>query len=354
MSKTTTDASLAIRKDADAIVAAALRLQHELWPELAGSLTTSQLDHMLADTRFHLDFLASSLWAGEPVLFADYVSWTRVLFEGLGLAADWLSGSIECIATALDELLTVDDAAVARSYIESALAPDASEGRPASDSLIDPTSPHSSLAMRYLGAVIGADRHAASQMILNAAAQGLPVSTIYLEVLQPVQKELGRLWQTNRISVAQEHFATAVTQMVMSQLYSYIFSTRKRGQVLVAACVGGELHEIGMRMVADFFEMHGWDTHYLGSNTPAKDIVETLALTRADVLALSATMGTHIPEVASVIEAVRSDPRTRDTKIIVGGYPFALAPELWRRVDADGTAVDAEAALDLAHRLVAA
>lgn len=346
--------STAIRHNADAIVAAAIRLQHAAWPELASTLTASQFEHMLADTRFHLDFLASSLWAGEPVLFADYVSWTRVLFENLGLPAEWISGSIECIAMALEELLSADDAALARSYIAAALARDDSEGQRASDSLIDPGSPHSGLAMRYLGAVVGADRRAASQMILDAAAQGLSVATIYLEVLQPVQKELGRLWQTNRISVAQEHFATAVTQMVMSQLYSYIFSTTKRGQTMVAACVGGELHEIGMRMVADFFEMHGWDTHYLGSNTPAKDIVETLALTRADVLALSATMGTHIPETASVIEAVRADPRTRNTKIIVGGYPFTLAPDLWKRVNADGTASDAEAALNLAHRLVAA
>jgi methanogenic corrinoid protein MtbC1 len=122
---------------------------------------------------------------------------------------------------------------------------------------------------------------------------------------------------------------------------------------LVAACVGGELHEIGLRMVADFLEMNGWDTHYIGANTPVADIVETVALSRADLLALSATMGFHIPLVADVIKAIRTDPRTAGTRVMVGGYPFSLVDDLWVRVGADGSASDAAGALDLAERLVA-
>ena len=46
---------------------------------------------------------------------------------------------------------------------------------------------------------------------------------------------------------------------------------------MVATCIGGELHEIGIRMVADFFEMEGWDTYYLGANTPADAVVAELS-----------------------------------------------------------------------------
>ncbi|MDZ7776615.1 MAG: hypothetical protein U5L09_13885 [Bacteroidales bacterium] len=55
----------------------------------------------------------------------------------------------------------------------------------------------------------------------------------------------------------------------MSQLYPYIFNSQRVGKSMVAATVGGELHEMGIRMVADFFEMEGWDTWYLGANAPA-------------------------------------------------------------------------------------
>ena len=77
-----------------------------------------------------------------------------------------------------------------------------------------------------------------------------------------------RYWQMNRLTVAQEHYCTAATQMIMSQLYPYIFEGERNGRVLVATCVAENLHEIGVRMVTDFFEMDGWDTFYLGANVP--------------------------------------------------------------------------------------
>ena len=64
-------------------------------------------------------------------------------------------------------------------------------------------------------------------------------------------REVGRLWQMNRLSVAQEHYVTAATQLIMSQLYPLVFRTARRDRRIVAACVGGELHELGVRMVAD-------------------------------------------------------------------------------------------------------
>lgn len=66
------------------------------------------------------------------------------------------------------------------------------------------------------------ERGVAGRLILNAVEQGTPVKDIYLWVFQPTQ------------------------------------------------------HEIGMRMVADFFEMEGWDTYYLGANTPTRSILQTI------------------------------------------------------------------------------
>jgi MerR family transcriptional regulator, light-induced transcriptional regulator len=109
-----------------------------------------------------------------------------------------------------------------------------------------------------------------------------------------VQYEVGRLWQVNEISVAQEHYCTAATQLVMSQLYPQLFASEKTAGTLVAACVAGDLHEIGLRMVTDFFEMAGWNTFYVGSNMPTEEIVDTLVLRRADVLGISATISSHL------------------------------------------------------------
>ena len=99
---------------------------------------------------------------------------------------------------------------------------------------------------------------------------------IYLQVFQRSQYEIGRLWQMNKLTMAQEHYCSAATQLIMSLLYPRIFDTKKIGARLVAACVQGDLHEIGLRIVSDFFEIEGWDTFYLGANTPTSGILDTL------------------------------------------------------------------------------
>lgn len=354
MALTGIDASSALTPAADRVVDEALQLQWQRWPLLKATFSPTELAHTRTDTRFHVDFLASAMWAGVPALFSDYVCWNWTLFESLGLPVDWVSTSIADILAAIRSVLGDDVADVAAQYVGPGLGQDRNGCPNVTDGHISPHSQYGGLAMQYLSDLIGQRRGAATRLLLGAVEDGVPVTQIYLEVLQPVQRELGRLWQVNRISVAQEHYATAVTQMIMAQLYEYIFTGDKGGRTLVAACVGGELHEIGMRMVADFFEMNGWDTVYIGANTPIADVVASVAVSRADVLALSATMGFHIPLVAEVIAAIRADVRTMHTPVIVGGYPFNLVDDLWQRVGADGSATDAAGALRLAEELVTA
>lgn len=49
--------------------------------------------------------------------------------------------------------------------------------------------------------------------------------------------------------------------------------------------------------------------------------------------------------------AVRRSSECGGVKILVGGYPFKLAPELWKMVGADGSASGAREAIALGNRL---
>ena len=139
----------------------------------------------------------------------------------------------------------------------------------------------------------------------------------------------------------------------MSQLYSHIFSGPRRGRVLVTACAPGEIHELGMRMVADFFEMEGWDTYHLGANCRPRRWSLIVAQRQPDLLGLSATMTFHLEGVAAMVRALRANQETRGVRIMVGGHAFNREPELWRDIGADGYARDAESALTAAERLPA-
>jgi methanogenic corrinoid protein MtbC1 len=214
-------------------------------------------------------------------------------------------------------------------------------------------SPFSQIAVPYLEALLAADRIRAQQIITDALGEGLAIRDLYLGVFQPVQHEVGRLWLINKVSVAEEHFCTAATQTIMSDLYPQIISSKRIGRTMVAACVGSELHEIGIRMVADFFEMEGWDTYYIGAGISHNHILSVIEQQKPDLLALSATMTHHIQKVLELISVIRSTFTVVSPRIMVGGMPFNNSPELWRTVGADLWASDAAQAVQLAQQITA-
>lgn len=304
------------------------------------------------DVTYNLSYLSQAIASDSPPLFASYIDWVRVLFDGLDIPAQELAESLEITRDVLHAHFPDADATV-EHYIAIGLK-HAEQESIAVPSFFDPSQPLSELARQYLDALRRGERAVASRLILDAVAGSATVKDIYLHVFQPSQREIGRLWQMNQLSVAQEHYCTAATQLIMSQLYPHIFSTSKHGRRLVATCVGGELHEIGLRMVADFFELEGWDTYYLGPNMPASSIVQTLIDRDADVLAISATMTFHLKLVNDLIARVRAAEAEngKRIRILVGGYPFNIDSNLWQRVSADGYAPDAEHAIMTADALM--
>ena len=211
--------------------------------------------------------------------------------------------------------------------------------------------PFFEIAEAYLEALLTADRGGAHRIITDALRDGLAIRDLYLSVFQPVQHEVGRLWLLNRVSVAEEHFCTAATQTIMSELYPQIISSNRTGRSLVAACVGSELHEIGVRMVADFFEMEGWDTYYIGAGISIEQIISAIEQRKPDLVALSATMTHHIVKVQEIVSAIRSAFPATTPRIMVGGLPFNMTPDLWRTVGADTWASDAARAVEVAQQV---
>lgn len=144
----------------------------------------------------------------------------------------------------------------------------------------------------------------AIQLALELRARGLSLERLLVEVLGPVQLQVGLLWQTNLWTAAQEHAATAVIDGVLGALSLQAPPpVPPRGQVLVA-CVEEEYHTVPARMGVERLREERWDVVFLGASLPAHHLQSYAALTEPDVVVLSCTVPLFLPGAARCIAAV--------------------------------------------------
>jgi methanogenic corrinoid protein MtbC1 len=174
----------------------------------------------------------------------------------------------------------------------------------------------------FLQAILGGHRQAAVQVAEEALWAGHAVQDVYVEVFQDALHEVGRLWEANRITVAEEHMATAITQYVLARMYPRLGSSAVSRGRMVLTGVEGELHQVGANMVADVLEADGWDVRFLGSNLPAAGIVQAVEEHRAQVLAVSCTLFLNVARVRALLEAVRDKLGPQAPRILLGGGAF--------------------------------
>ncbi len=336
-----------VRDQADALADAVVACEFGRHPKLRARYGAAGRSKSRQDAVYHFLHLADALDVSSPALFNDYIGWVKVLLHHLGISSEDLDHHLDCMADVVREQMPLTVAASAVAMIEGART--ALPAMPSTAaSFLDPGQRLTPLVQAYVHSMLGGYRQAAGQLVFDAADRGEPVQQLYLQVFQPALQEIGRLWQLKKISVAQEHFCSAATQIVMSQLLLRVPGAERCGRGVIVACVSGDLHDLGARMVADLFEMAGWDSYFCGANTPHAAVVQSLVERAADVLAISATMGYHLHAVQELIELVRADPRCARLRVMVGGHPFTIDPALWRTIGADGTAADADAAVALA------
>ncbi len=307
--------------------------------------------HAKEDALYFIDYLLASLKADKPEIFADFLSWGKVFFKSISLPDTMIGVLLNLMKKTFSGKLSPEDSELINNHID--IAVELSKNSPENiEPFIHDNTKLGVLAFQYLNSLLRADRHFANDLIMKEVKKGTPIKDIYLFVFQPVQYEIGRLWQENKISVAKEHYATAATQMIMSRLYPYIFSNNKNGKKLLSTCVSGDLHEIGIRMVSDFFEMEGWDTYFLGGNTPEKDLIKAAEEFKPDIIAISATLTLNIENVKNIIREIKNNSTLSNAKIMVGGYPFNKNPGLWKEIGADAFSTDAENAIKVSNTLL--
>ena len=185
-------------------------------------------------------------------------------------------------------------------------------------------------------ALAGYDALSASRVLEEALAM-LPVEDVCLFVLQPALREIGRRWERGEVSVSAEHFASAFVIRRLGALFNLSQPEAGRGPV-VAACLEGELHEIGLLLTCLFLSRRGVKILYLGPNLPLDDLIETVRGLRPPLVLLSASTPEAAERLATATAELKARcPRTPfddySPKVGFGGHVFVEQPELRQGID---------------------
>jgi methanogenic corrinoid protein MtbC1/DNA-binding XRE family transcriptional regulator len=197
------------------------------------------------------------------------------------------------------------------------------------------------------------DAEDAAQVIDELVAGQSSLLEIYLQVIAPALVSIGDSWCSGEIGVGDEHLATQIVVQQMDRLRSLFVAPEPRSpyRVLVA-CVEGEQHFIGARMVADLCLSKGWAVDFLGPDTPTSALVEMAKRRHAQLVAMSVTMEQGMGHVQRVLdELVGLSPAPN---VVLGGQLFsanALSVSLHRGCV---IARDAAEGIDLIGKLLRA
>ena len=160
---------------------------------------------------------------------------------------------------------------------------------------------------------------------------------------------IGARFRANEIFVPEVLVAARAMKAGLA-LLDPIFAERgvpPAGKVVIGT-VKGDIHDIGKNLVATMLRGAGFQVIDLGINVPADKFCLAIEEHAPDTVALSALLTTTMPQMRTVIEAIRG--RGFDTPVMVGGAP--LSAQFARSIGAAAYGRTATDAVDIALGMV--
>lgn len=184
-------------------------------------------------------------------------------------------------------------------------------------------------------------------------SQGVSVETIYLDLLAPVARYMGELWEEDLCDFTEVTIGLGRLHHVLRNLspaFGQFVGQVGNGRRILLLPSPGEQHTFGLAMVSEFFRRAGWDVAG-GPWEAGADPVVMVKHEWFDIVGFSLGVEVHLDELTECIQAVREAALNEHVGIMVGGPIFTRHPEYVARVGADCAASDGRQAPVLAEQL---
>ncbi len=194
--------------------------------------------------------------------------------------------------------------------------------------------------------ILSSSNDQALACITRMRAAGAPIESIYLDLLAPVARYLGELWEDDLCDFTDVTLGLGHLQKMLRDLNKEAEQARNlksNGLSILLVPTPGEQHTFGLAMVAELFRKQGWDV--VGGPYDLGDSPQVLTGHRAfDVVGFSLATLVNLDNLRKTIAEVRKASKNKRVCIMVGGPLFTLHPEYGKTVGADLVAGDAQEA----------
>lgn len=205
---------------------------------------------------------------------------------------------------------------------------------------------------RLAQAVIQGEATGAVQWAREALWAGSSPLALFQDCLIPSMRTVGEKMAVGEYYLPEVLLSARAMRGVSDVLRPLLVGSqgmRPLGRVVIGT-VEGDLHDIGKNLVAMMLEGNGFEVIDLGTGVPAEKIVRCAIEKEAQILGLSALLTTTMVRMKEVIQQLAQAGGRPMIKVMVGGAP--MTQRFADQLGADGYAVDAPGAVDLAKRLL--
>lgn len=186
-----------------------------------------------------------------------------------------------------------------------------------------------------------------SEEVLNQAFSLFPVETVCTSILQKGLNEIGSGWFADKVSVQQEHFASALASRRVETLMSMTPQPSRNSSVLLG-CPQGEWHTFPMLLIDLFLRRRGWRVVNLGADIPVDRIVTTTISINPDLVVMAAQTIVSAASLRETYLALRSSAKP----LGFGGLIFNRVPELRNHISGVFLGEDLESGISVIENLL--
>lgn len=193
---------------------------------------------------------------------------------------------------------------------------------------------------KLLGYLKQEDKEKALDLCISSLEKGaISVVDLYQSVLSPALNNIVNEYEDDEDNLIwKEHLRSGIIRTIVESAYPYVLKARheigkQNGQRVIVMCPRFEDHDLGARMVSDFFTMAGFDTTFIGANTPERTILKAIESIKPKYISMSVTNYYNLIAAKKTIEAIKV--KNNNIVFLLGGHAFNSNPDSYKDVGGD-------------------